>query len=142
MESGTKGEMSSHSILEASPNSRGEKATAIRIDFQRNTMKGYNSRDVQVRQLASSYRLANWKEVSNFGKSIYDNEDDIVSFLGSWKAGDEIHTDFVPFPLGNRQRLKCTSRYLMLCLNATTNITFGNKLSNVSLHPSPPKSLA
>src|SRR3954466_4899464 len=134
--------MSSHSILKASPESRGEKATAIRIDFQRNTVKRHNSRDIQVRQLTSSYRLANRKEVSNFGKSIYDNEDGIVSFLGSCKAGDEVHTDFVPFPLRNGQRLKCTSRSLMFCLNATTNITFGDKLSNVSLHPSPPKSLA
>src|SRR3954464_12527381 len=141
MESCTKGEMSSHSMLEASPKSRGEKATTIRIDFQRNTVKGYNSRDVQVHQLTSSYRLANWKEVSKFGKPIYDNEDGIVSFLGFWKASDEIHTDFVPFSLWNRQRLKCTSRSLMFCLNATTNITFGNKSSNVSLHPSPPKSL-
>src|SRR3954467_6904721 len=142
MESCAKGEMSSHSVLKASPESRGEKATSIRIDFQRNTVKRHNSRDVQVCQLTSSYRLANGKEVSNFGKPIYDNEDGIISFLGFWKGGDVVHTDFVPFPLGNRQRLKCTSRSLVFGLNATTNITFGNKLSNVSLHPSPPKSLA
>src|SRR3954468_18527848 len=48
MESCTKGEMNSHSILKASPESRGEKATTIRIDFQRNTMKRHNSRDIQV----------------------------------------------------------------------------------------------
>src|SRR4051812_14675150 len=142
MESCTKGEMSSHSILKASPKSRGEKATTIRIDFQRNTMKRYNSRDIQVHQLASSYRLANWKEVSNFGKSVNGNEDGIISFLDIWKAGDEVHTDFVPFPLWNRRRLKSTSRSLVFCLNATTNITFSNKSSNISLHPSPPKSLA
>src|ERR1041385_1809167 len=130
--------MSSHSILKTFPESRGEKATTIRIDFQRNTVKRHNSRDIQVRQLTSSYRLANRKEVSNFGKSFKDNEDDIISFLGFWKARDEVHTDFVPFPLGNRQWF----RSLMLCLNATTNITFSNKLSNVSLHPGPPKSLA
>src|SRR4051812_2821916 len=134
--------MSSHSILKTFPKSRGEKATTIKIDFQRNTVKRHNSRDIQVRQLASSYRLANWKEVSNFGKPIYDNEDGIISFLGFWKASDEIHTEFFPFPLWNRQRLKCTNRSLMFCLNATTNITVGNKSSNVSLHPSPPKSLA
>src|SRR3954466_2050126 len=134
--------MSSHSILKASPESRGEKATTIRIDYQRNTMKRHNSRDVQVRQRTSSYRLANGKEVRNFGKSVNDNKDGTVSFLGFWKAGDEVHTDFVPFPLGNRQRLKCTSRSLVFCLTATTNITFSNKSSNVSLHPGPPKSLA
>src|ERR1041385_744194 len=134
--------MSSHSILKASPESRGEKATWIRIDYQRNTVKRHNSRGVQVRQLTSSYRLANWKEVSNFGKSVNDYEDGIVSFLGFWKAGDEVHTEFVPFPLGNRQRLKCASRSLVFYLNATTNITFNNKSSNVSLHPGPPKSLA
>src|SRR3954466_4388062 len=134
--------MSSHSILKASPDSRGEKATTIRIDYQRYTVKRHNSRDVQVCQLTSSYRLANGKEVGNFGKPIYDNEYGIISFLGFWKAGDEVHTDFVPFPLGNRQRLKCTSRSLMFCLNATTNITFSDELSDFSLHPSPPKSLA
>src|ERR1041385_5622305 len=110
MESCTEGEMSSHSILKASPESRGEKATTIRIDYQRNTVKRHNSRDVQVCQLTSSYRLANGKEVRNFGKPIYDNEDGIISFLGFWKAGDEVHTDFVSFPLGNRQRLKCVRR--------------------------------
>src|SRR3954466_15490847 len=134
--------MSSHSILKASPESRGEKATTIRIDYQRNTMKRHNSRDVQVRQRTSSYRLANGEEVRNFGKSINDNEDGIISFLGFWKASDEIHTDFVPFPLRNRKRLKSTSRSLVFGLNATTNITFANISSNVSLHPSPPKSLA
>src|SRR3954469_18492708 len=92
--------------------------------------------------MASSYRLTNGEEVSNFGESIDDNEDGIISFLGFWKTSDEVHTDFVPFPLGNRQRLKSTSMSLMFCLNATTNITFNNKLSNVSFHPSPPKSLA
>src|SRR3954470_17136704 len=121
--------MSSHSILKASPESRGEKATTIRIDFQRNTMKRHNSRDVQVRKLASSYRLTNRKKVSNFGKPIYDNEDGIISFLDFWKAGDEVHTDLFPFPLGNRQRLKCASRSLLFCLNATKNITFSNKSS-------------
>src|SRR3954464_1305042 len=105
-------------------------------------MKGYNSRDIQVRELASSYRLANWKEVINFGKSIHHNEDGIISFLGFWKTSDEIYSDFVPFPLWNRQRLKSASRSLVFGPNATTNITFGNELSNFSLHPSPPKSLA
>src|ERR1041385_6556639 len=105
-------------------------------------MKRHNSRDIQVRLLASSYGLANGKEVSNFGKSINDNEDGIISFLAFWKASDEVHTEFVPFPLGNRQWFKSTSRSLVFCLNATTNITFDNILSNFSLHPSPPKSLA
>src|ERR1041385_6964711 len=96
-------------------------------------MKRHDSRDIQVRLLASSYRLANRKEVSNFGKSINDNEDGIISFLGFWKAGDEVHTDFIPLPLGNRQVLKSASRSLMFYLNATTNITFSNNLSNFNL---------
>src|SRR3954465_2697631 len=74
--------------------------------------------------------------------TVNDHEDGIVSFLRLWKASDEIHADFIPFPLRNRQRLKSTSRSLVLCLNATTNITFSNKLSDFSLHTGPPKSLA
>src|SRR4051812_39515707 len=88
--------------------------------------------------MTSSYRLANWKEVSNFRKSVSDNEDGIISFLGFRKASDEVHTDFIPFPIGNRQRLKSTSMSLVFGLDAMTNITFNNISSNVSLHPGPP----
>src|SRR3954467_12382246 len=49
VESCTKGEMSPHSIFKSFPESRGEKATSIRIDFQRKTVKRHNPRDVQVR---------------------------------------------------------------------------------------------
>src|SRR3954470_9313004 len=48
VERGTKGEMSSHSILKTFPESRGEKATTIRIDLQSNIVKSHNSRDIQV----------------------------------------------------------------------------------------------
>src|SRR3954466_4145770 len=48
MESCTKGEMGSYSILKTLPESRGEKANTIRIYFQRNTVKRHNSRDIQV----------------------------------------------------------------------------------------------
>src|SRR3954462_9898969 len=77
--------------------------------------------------MASNYTLANMKEMINFRKTVNDHEDGIVSFLRLWKASDEIHTDFIPFPHRDRQWLKSTSRSLVLCLNATTNITFSNK---------------
>src|SRR4051812_39789078 len=70
-----------------------------------------------------NYRYVWDVSVSNFGKSINDNEDGIISFLGFWKTSDEFHTNFVQFLLGNRQRLKSTSRSLMFCLNATINMS-------------------
>ena len=78
----------------------------------------------------------------NFRKAIDDHEDGIIPFLSLWKAGDEIHTDLVPFPLRNSQGLMSASRPLMLYLNAMTKVAVSDELSDFSLHPGPPEPLA
>jgi hypothetical protein len=80
--------------------------------------------------------------VGYFGKTIDNDEDSIIPSLCPGKPGNEIHTDFIPFPFRNSQRLKGASRPLMLCFNTTTDIAISNVLSDFSLHPSPPKPLA
>ena len=41
-----------------------------------------------------------------FGKTVDHDEDGIIPSLGPGKPSNEIHTDFIPFPLRNSQRLK------------------------------------
>src|SRR3990170_9122262 len=64
-----------------------------------------------------------------------------MTLLRSRKTSNEIHLDFVPFPFRNIKGLQSSSRPLMFCFNATTNVTLRNITSNVSLHIRPPVSL-
>src|SRR3954462_12703520 len=61
-----------------------------------------------------------------------------MTLLRLRKTGDEVHLNLVPFPFGNREWLHSSSRSLMFCLDATTNVTFINITSNVLLHVRPP----
>src|SRR3954463_6216180 len=80
--------------------------------------------------------------MSNFGESVDDDKDSIMTLLRSRKTGDEVHLNLVPFPFRNRQWLQSSCRSLMFCLDATTNVTFINITSNVLLHVRPPVPLA
>src|SRR3989337_3436745 len=61
-----------------------------------------------------------------------------MTLLRLRKTSYEIHLDFIPFPQRNRKWLQKSSRLLMFCLDATTNVTLGNISSDVLLHPRPP----
>src|SRR3990170_2907943 len=74
----------------------------------------------------------------NLGELVDDDKNSVMTLLRLRKTSDEIHLDFIPFPQGNRKRLQKSSRLLMFCLDATTNVTFSNIASNVLLHVRPP----
>src|SRR3954466_13597109 len=76
--------------------------------------------------------------MSNFGESVDDDKDGIMTLLWPRETGDEVHLNLVPFPFRNRQWLQSSSRSLMFCLDATANVTFINITSNVLLHIRPP----
>src|SRR3954467_2151166 len=76
--------------------------------------------------------------MSNFGESVDDDEDNIMTLLRSRKTGDEVHLNLVPFPFRNREGLQSSTRSLMFYLDATANVTFINITSNVLLHVRPP----
>src|ERR1043165_5147513 len=80
--------------------------------------------------------------MSNFGESVDDDKDSIMTLLGSRKTCDEVHLNLVPFPFRNRQWLQSSGIFLVFCLDATTNVTFINITSNVLLHVRPPVPLA
>src|ERR1041384_5745695 len=76
--------------------------------------------------------------MSNFGESVEDDKDGIMTLLRSRKTGDEVHLNLVPLPFRNREWLQSSSRSLMFCLDATANVTFIDITSNVLLHIRPP----
>src|SRR3954466_2868658 len=79
--------------------------------------------------------------MNNFGESVDDDKDSIMTLLRSRKTGDEVHLNLVPFPFRNKEGLQSSSRSLMLCLDATANVTFIDITSNVLLHVRPPELL-
>src|SRR3954471_7912404 len=101
-------------------------------------MERNNLGNVQVCQLTSRYRLLDRQEMSNLGESVDDDKDGIMTLPRSRKTGDEVHLNLVPFPFRNREWLQSSSRSLMFCLDAMTNVTFINITSNVLLHARPP----
>src|SRR3954471_4532868 len=76
--------------------------------------------------------------MSNFGESVDDDKESIMTLLRSRKTGNEVHHNLVPFPFRNREGLQSSSRSLVFCLDATANVTFINITSNVLLHVLPP----
>src|SRR3954463_14495684 len=76
--------------------------------------------------------------MSNFGESVDDDKDSIMTLLRSRKTGDEGHLNLVQFPFRNREGLQSSSRSLMFCLDAMANVTLINIMSNVLLHARPP----
>src|SRR3990170_5944488 len=64
-----------------------------------------------------------------------------MTLLRSRKTSNEIHLDFVPFPFRNIKWLQSSSRPLVFCFDATTDVTLRNITSNVLLHVWPPESL-
>src|SRR3990170_2076842 len=74
----------------------------------------------------------------NLGELVDDDKNSIMTLLRLRKTSYEIHLDFIPYPQWNRKRLQKSSRLLMFCLHATTNVAFNNITSNVLLHSRPP----
>src|SRR3954466_17041 len=75
--------------------------------------------------------------MNNFGESVDDDKDSIMTLLRSRKTGDEVHLNLLPFPFRNREGLQSSSRSLIFCLDATANVTLINITSNVLLHIRP-----
>ena len=104
-------------------------------------MQAYCSGDIQVSQLVSPIGGVHWNEMGNLGQTVNDDPDGVMTSVGSWKSGDKIHPDFIPFPLGNFQGLKESSGSLMFSFDLLTHITLGYERANYSLHPMLPKFL-
>src|SRR5664279_392061 len=142
MEGCAESKLSSHGLLETSPELGSEQASTVRNDPERNTMKWNDSSNIQVCQSTCSDVFAYWKKVCGLGQSINDYPDGSISLLRLRKSSNEVHTNFIPFPDRNRNRTKGTRRSLMFCFDTTTDVAFRYELSNFSLHPSPPEPLS
>jgi hypothetical protein len=49
----------------------------------------------------------------------------------------EIHSDLIPFPMRNLQRLQQTCRFLVFCFNPLTTVTYSHILCYFSFHTVP-----
>src|SRR3954470_15415842 len=79
--------------------------------------------------------------MGDFGQSVNYDPDRVISPTRSRQSGDRVHSNGIPFPFRNLQRLQQSSGSLMSCLDSLTYITLGDIASDFSLHLMPPKLL-
>src|SRR4051812_3682838 len=79
--------------------------------------------------------------MGDFGKSVNYDPDRVISPTRSRQSGDKVHSNGIPFPFRNLQRLQQSSGSLMSCLDSLTYITLGDIASDFSVHLMPPKLL-
>ena len=64
-------------------------------------MQTYDPRNVEVFQLGSSVCGLDGYKMGNFGQTVNNDLDGIVSMIGPRKSGNKIHPYLFPLPLGN-----------------------------------------
>src|SRR5688500_2446866 len=66
--------------------------------------------------------------------------DGVITSTSAGQTDYEIHSDLIPFPLRNLQRLQQTCRSLMFYFNPLTTLTHSHILCYLPLHTVPPES--
>src|SRR3954469_14378037 len=79
--------------------------------------------------------------MGDFGQPVHYDPDRVISPTRSRQSGDKVHSNGIPFPFRNLQRLQQSSGSLMSRLESLTYITLGDIASDFSLHLIPPKLL-
>src|SRR6185312_12634500 len=126
-------------IMELLPESRSELRPSVRYDLLGHTMQADNLRDVQLCKSSTGVSSVHWNEVSNLCQTIHYYPYGVVPFLSTGQSNNEVHSDFLPFPLWNLQRLQQTCWPLMLSLDTLTGVRNSHVLCHRTLHPIPPK---
>src|SRR4029078_6390008 len=92
-------------IMELFPETRSELRPSVRYNLLRHNMQEENPRDVQLRKSGTGVSSVHWNEVSNLRQSIHYYPYRVVPFLSTRQSNNEVHSDFLTFPLWNPQRL-------------------------------------
>jgi hypothetical protein len=69
-------------------------------------MQTDNPGDVQLCESSTRVGSVHQNEVSNLRQPIHYYPYGVVPFLSTRQANNEVHSDFLPFPLWNLQRLQ------------------------------------
>ena len=82
-----------------------------------------------------------WKKMSGFSEAVNYNPNRIISSWGGRQTNNEVHTNILPFPWRNIQRLKHTGGFEVTRFNSLVDVTLRNIVSYLPLHPCPPEPL-
>jgi hypothetical protein len=77
--------------------------------------------------------------MSGLGKSVDDYPDGVKLMAGGRQTHNEIHTDVIPFPGRNTQRLQQSLRPHMISLDPSTHVSLRNIMSSLAFHTGPPE---
>jgi hypothetical protein len=79
-----------------------------------------------------------WQEVCYLGQSIDNHPNGVIPFLCTLQTHNELHTDVIPLPCGNLERLQQAGGSLVFCLHSLTRVALHDVLGNVFPHLLPP----
>ncbi len=79
-------------------------------------------------------------EVCNFSQPVNNNPYGIITITSARQTNYKVHSDLIPFPLRNLQRLQQTCGPLMFCLNPLTIVAYNHILCYLPFHTVPPES--
>ncbi|GMP86657.1 hypothetical protein CsSME_00039355 [Camellia sinensis var. sinensis] len=87
------------------------------------------------------YRIshAHRNEVRRLSQPVYNHPNGITTPLSLQKTYNEVYSDMLSLPLGNRQGLQQTRWPLMLSLHLLASKALRYENSHISLHIPPPK---
>ena len=126
--------------MELLPEPGSKLRASIRYDLLGHSMKTYDSGNVKIGKLLPRVSCTHGNEMGNFGESVDDNPNGVMTTARPGKSSNEVHSNFFPWPFVYLVRLEQSSGTLMLDLDSLADITLGNIESNFSLHPMPPES--
>jgi hypothetical protein len=73
-------------------------------------------------------------------QTVHYYPDGVIICTSARQTNYKVHSDLIPFPLRNLQRLQETCRPLVLCLNSLTTVIYNHILCYLPFHTVPPES--
>jgi hypothetical protein len=132
-------QMHSQGSMQLLPEASDELRPSVRNDGLRHTMQAQDARNIQFSVLLSHVEGVHRNEMSKLGKSIDDYSNSVKLAVGERRTHNKIHTNVLPFPGRNTQRLHQSSRPHMISFDPSTRVAFRNIVSSLTLHTDPPE---
>jgi hypothetical protein len=78
--------------------------------------------------------------MGRFCQTVHYYTDGVITSTSAGQTDYKVHSDLIPLPLRNLQRLQQTCRSLMFYFNPLTNVTHSHILCYLPFHTVPPES--
>jgi hypothetical protein len=103
-------------------------------------MQAHNLRHVELGQHCTVVGGLDWYEMGRLCQTVHYYPNGVITSTSAGKTDYKVHSDLIPLPSSNLQRLQQTCRSLMLYFNHLTTFTYNHILCYLPFHSVPPES--